>query len=184
MNASHRFWMLRPKGFWGWACLILTGLTLGVSAPHTVNPQHVVGVAAGIGLPLLGWFSVPDRWLMRWAGWPRRVRCLLGFTVAYTGVVTALAAAELFTFPLWLDFLLPARLAPWTPVNTTGLWAGLTVFAGQFYPRPSPVPPDSETVVRGPEFISFADAEQRAEQLGSVPSGPPPITPIDNPHHN
>lgn len=186
MTPSRRLWIARPKGWFGWGYLILGCLLCGLSAPRQATPQSLLGMLGIVVLPLVLLLTVPVPWLIRWEQAPRWLRCpcLMGF--AYVIVVSGLNASELYTFPVWGEFLLPGGLTPWSPTNSAGFVAGLAAFASQDYRLVSgaTLPPDAEILVRGPVFIHFDEARRQAAALNAEPSDVPKIPTVEDPSRN
>lgn len=186
MTPSSRLLLVLPKGVCGFILLLATCVLGGRSAPRDGGPQSVLAALGLMVLPLVLLLTMPEKWLAHWLQTPRFIRRLLLALAAYVMVVTASGFQDLHTFRLWGDLLLPGGLAPWTPAHAAGLSAALTAFTSQKaspYVTP-PLPPDTEVLVRGADFIPFDEARRQAAALNAESSAGTWIPPIEDPSKN
>ena len=162
--------LLRPKGLGGWVCL--TGLAVALWTSFT--PEHsplqagliLTGLAAF--LTVLG-YTLPPSITASVARLRIGFRLLIFCPVAYVLVVTVFNFAELYSFRLWLAFLLPGGDSPFNHTHILGLIAAAYMFCAQTFHIPRERPTDFEKVMPGEPFLinQQTAAKQAHEKIES-----------------
>lgn len=164
MNLSF---LLRPKGLWGWLCLAGLAGAVWTSFTPEHSPLQAALVLGGLTafLTVLG-FALPTKATAYVAKLRMRFRVLLFCPVAYVLVVTVFNFAELYSFRLWLAFLMPCGDSPFNHTHVLGVMAAVYMFCAQTFHIPIERPTDFEKVLPGEPFlISQEEAEKQANEL-------------------
>lgn len=162
--------LLRPKGLWGWLCLAGLAGAVWTSFTPEHSPLQAALVLGGLTafLAVLG-FALPTKATAYVAKLRMRFRVLIFCPVAYVLVVTVFNFAELYSFRLWLAFLLPCGDSPFNHTHFLGMMAAVYMFCAQTFHIPRERPTDFEKVMPGEPFLinQQTAAKQAHEKIES-----------------
>jgi len=155
--------LLRPKGLGGWLFLLGLGSVAWANSTPDRSALKMGLVLGGFAafLMVLG-FALPTKFISFVAHLRTRIRMPVFSILAYCLMVTVCNFSELYSFRLWIAFLIPSGDSPFNHTHVLGLVAAAYLICTQDFQLPPNRPTDFEKVMPDEPFL--IDQQQAQEQ--------------------